>query len=65
MSILREASRVLNFEFEITNPADYEWGLITNRTWSGMVGDIVDDLADIGLGALVTASRLKVISKWI
>jgi hypothetical protein len=59
--VLKTASEFLNFTYDISNPADLEWGKVTNQTWSGMVGDIVRGQVDFGLGALVTGSRLRVV----
>jgi hypothetical protein len=58
--MLHEASKVMNFTYEMTNPADLQWGVVENGSWNGMVGDVTSGKADLGLGALVTFARLEV-----
>ena len=60
--ILRAASDILKFEYEFSNPEDLQWGKVENGSFTGMVGDITRGVADFGLGALVTDTRLQVIA---
>ncbi|XP_050405393.1 glutamate receptor ionotropic, kainate 4 [Patella vulgata] len=59
MDILEELSYSLNFTYEITDgPADKEWGMLVNRTWTGLIGQLQNETVDLVAGPLmVTPDR--------
>ena len=61
MDILNEMSKMLNFTYNMTNPADFEWGAPTkNSTFTGMMGGIASGDYDFILGSLISDTRLQV-----
>ena len=57
-------SMYLNFTYSIALSRDGKYGKFHPETgrWSGMIGDVVDDVADIAVGSIsVIASRSKVV----
>ncbi|XP_068220949.1 uncharacterized protein [Palaemon carinicauda] len=60
--LLEVLSNVLNFKYEVQLPSDrlpgYNRG---NKGWTGKIGDIQDNLADICLPTAPSAERLKII----
>ncbi|XP_071546562.1 glutamate receptor ionotropic, kainate 4-like [Panulirus ornatus] len=53
----------LNLTYEIREPLDGKWGVpLTNGSWTGIVGTLQHQQADLSLDLTQTASRLEVIS---
>ncbi|XP_076315826.1 glutamate receptor ionotropic, kainate glr-3-like [Tachypleus tridentatus] len=48
--VLQYLSRSINFTYELKRPFDHEWGILTNGSWTGMIGMINRNEADVGLG---------------
>ncbi|XP_071546557.1 glutamate receptor ionotropic, kainate 4-like [Panulirus ornatus] len=53
----------LNLTYEIREPSDGKWGVpLTNGSWTGIVGTLQHQQADLSLDLTETASRTEVIS---
>ncbi|XP_071546559.1 glutamate receptor ionotropic, kainate 4-like [Panulirus ornatus] len=53
----------LNLTYEIREPSDGKWGVpLTNGSWTGIVGTLQHQQADLSLDLTQTASRTEVIS---
>ncbi|XP_046632509.1 glutamate receptor ionotropic, kainate glr-3-like isoform X2 [Daphnia pulicaria] len=61
--IIHAVQKFYNFTYEVVFPADKTFGKeLSNGSWDGMIGDILEQNADIGLGPFsVTHSRYKVV----
>nr|XP_053651462.1 probable glutamate receptor [Cherax quadricarinatus] len=62
-NLLDTLAASLNFTYHIVKPADGSWGAkFKNGTWSGMVGQVLQQEVDIALGPFgITESRSKVV----
>lgn len=59
--VLEYAAKALNFSFVLQKPSDNQWGKYINGTWTGKVGDILYNRADLAIGGIVyQADRAKV-----
>ena len=49
VDIFRELSNLLNFTFTVTSPLDKQYGgKKSDGTWSGMIGQLVEEEVDVG-----------------
>ena len=49
VDIFKELSNLLNFTFTVTSPLDKQYGgKKSDGTWSGMIGQLVEEEVDIG-----------------
>ncbi|ESP02690.1 hypothetical protein LOTGIDRAFT_171765 [Lottia gigantea] len=51
-NILHTMSRYLNFTYDIVNSTNGEYGILTNGSWSGLIGQLVSHEIDLGLATL-------------
>ena len=62
IEMLMEASRRMNFTYELVNPEDQIWGSLSNGTWSGNIGCVVNGHCDFLTGAIIfSPNRHKVL----
>ena len=60
--IFESLAESLNFTFSLQLPSDGSWGSQNNGHWNGMIGDLIDDIADISPSALsVIETRMSVV----
>ncbi|XP_069988101.1 probable glutamate receptor isoform X2 [Penaeus vannamei] len=64
INLLDMMSRSINFTYRLVRPSDGSWGApLPNGSWSGMVGVVQREAADMGLGPFaVTRSRSLVVA---
>ena len=64
IKILKQLSRDLNFEYNISRIDDAHYGSeMTNGEWSGLIGELQRDNADIAIQAIsVTEERSRVVN---
>ncbi|GFY52498.1 uncharacterized protein TNIN_168881 [Trichonephila inaurata madagascariensis] len=61
-AFLEMLSEVLNFEYEVKIPNDKEWGNLKNGTWTGAIGMVHYNKADIAIGKIsITEERKTVV----
>ncbi|XP_045618219.1 glutamate receptor ionotropic, delta-2-like [Procambarus clarkii] len=61
--ILQEAATLLNFSFQLREPADGVWGyLLENGSWTGTVGTVERQEADFSMMLSITWERSYVVS---
>jgi ionotropic glutamate receptor len=63
IDLIQRISEILNFDYEITPVSDQKFGnMDENGKWNGVVRELMDKRADIGLGSMsVMAERENVI----
>ena len=61
IEVLNILAVTANFQYTLVEPARLEWGdMLSNGTWTGMVGDLVEGRADLALSNLaVSYSRYQ------
>ena len=50
--MLEYAAEALNFSYILKEPLDHQWGKYANGTWTGKVGDVVYDRANLAIGGI-------------
>ena len=61
--MLREVSAMLQFHFSMCRPKDREWGRYTNGKWTGLVGMVHEEKADIAIGYIsIDKNRFTVVN---
>ena len=61
IDLLNEISRDLHFDYDLYMVADGLFGVRRNKSWDGITGDIVNDLAHLSFTAFsTTSSRVQV-----
>ena len=61
IDLLNEISRDLHFDYDLYMIADGLFGVRRNKSWDGITGDIVNDLAHLSFTAFsTTSSRVQV-----
>ena len=54
----------MNFSFTVRKPKDKTWGsLQKDNTWNGMVGDLVNNVTDLGTEVTEVFSSLQAANK--
>ena len=62
MDLLKELSKKLECQFSVYLVSDGSYGSYRNKTWTGMIGDILDGKADMAaIDMTVTAIRESVV----
>ncbi|XP_076308810.1 glutamate receptor-like [Tachypleus tridentatus] len=60
-NLLNNLALSLNFKYELLMPADRQWGMIVNNSWTGMIGMLHRKEADLAIGPFArTYDRSKV-----
>jgi len=66
IDLLNEVSRDLHFDYDLYMVADGLFGVRRNKSWDGITGDIVNDLAHLSFTAFsTTSSRVQVSALFI
>ncbi|XP_047480229.1 probable glutamate receptor [Penaeus chinensis] len=62
-SFFREMAALTNFTYTCRPSRDGQWGAVVNNEWTGIIRDILDDVADIGVAAIdVSLKRSEAVS---
>ena len=62
IELIRLLGSELNLTFQIRFVGDDEYGTVKNGKWDGLVGELLDNVADIAVGPLtITYNREKVV----
>ncbi|KAA0198571.1 Ionotropic receptor 126 [Hyalella azteca] len=60
--MLQYAAEALNFTYVLQIPADNEWGRFINGSWTGKVGDLVNNRSDLAIGGIVYKSQRSAVA---
>lgn len=63
IEVVKRLSKIFKFKLKIVSPGDKQFGVLqTNNSWTGLIGLLVRNEADIGVTALsITVSRAQVV----
>ncbi|XP_076330897.1 putative glutamate receptor [Tachypleus tridentatus] len=48
--VLKLLATSMNFTYNLKTPPDHEWGILANKRWTGMMGMLIQNEADVALG---------------
>ena len=62
IDLIKELSKILGFQYRIKLSDDGRYGMQSNGTWHGMIGEVVDGRADLAVADLtITSKRREVV----
>ena len=62
IDLIKELSRIIGFDYRIKLSDDGRYGMQSNGTWQGMIGEVADGRADLAVADLtITSKRREVV----